>query len=123
MEAVHGMKDGLIKITGMDNLYYDSNTKQYKSKMHCPHCGKYSGCWCYPDFESLPMWNEDYPNVYCCDVHFVLDLKEDVGETAAEMGITIKPTMEEWNAAKIVKVIMEDVDSMDWDVSGSSCET
>ena len=34
---------------------------------------------------------------------------------------TIKPTMEEWNAAKIVKVIMEDVE-MEWDVSGWSCE-
>lgn len=122
MEVVRNMKEGLIKIADTDNLYYDSNTRQYKSKMHCPYCGKPSGCWCYPDFESTPMWEEDYPNVYCCDVHFVLDSKGEINEIAAALGITIKPTMEEWNAAKIVKAVMEYTE-FDFDVSGSSCET
>lgn len=119
------MKEGIIKITDTDNLYYDSNTKQYKSRMHCPYCGKASGCWCYPDFDSVSMWDEDYPNVYCCNVHFVLDQEDNIYELveiAMGLGITIKPTMEEWNAAKIVKVIMEDIDNM-WDVSGGCCET
>ena len=114
------MKEGLIKITDTDNLYYDSNTKQYKSKMHCPYCGKPSGCWCYPDFDDIPMWDEEYPNFYCSNVHFVLD--DDVEDIASELGITIKPTMEEWNARKIVKVFQESMDDMDYDISGSSCE-
>lgn len=114
-------REGIVKITDIDNLYYDSNTKQYKSKMHCPYCGKPSGCWCYPDFESTPMWDEDYPNIYCSDRHFVLDSSE-VNEIAAALGITIKPTMEEWNAAKIVRVLTEEIE-YDWDISGSSCET
>ena len=116
------MKDGMIKLTGETNLYYDSITKQYKSAMHCPQCGKYSGCWCYPDFDSLPIFDEDYPNVYCCDVHFVFDQKDDLNEIAAEIGITIKPTMEEWNASKIVRILMEDYDGDDFVVSGETCE-
>jgi len=116
------MNESIVKITGEEDLYYDSNTKQYKSKMHCPYCGKYSGCWCYPDFESVPMWEDEYPNVYCSDRCFVLDEDEICKEIAAEMGITIKPTMEEWNASKIVKVFMEDFVG-DMGVSGGSCET
>ncbi len=105
------MKEGLVKITGEDNLYYDSITKQYKSAMHCPICGKYSGCWCYPDFDSIPLWEEEYPNTYCCDVHFCLDSGSDLYDIADALKITIKPTMEEWNASKIVRVYMEDIDT------------
>ncbi len=117
------MKESLIKITGTDNLYYDSETKQYKSRMHCPYCGKPSGCWCYSEFDSIPMWDEDFPNTYCSDRHFVLGCDYyNLAEIADMLHITVKPTMEEWNASKIVKVIMDDIDSMDWDVSGNSCE-
>jgi hypothetical protein len=116
------MKEGIIKIIGSKNLYYDSTTKQYKSTMHCPHCGKYSGCWCYPDFEGTPTFDEEYPNVYCSDRHFVLGESDNIRDFANEMGITIKPTMEEWNASKIVRVFMEDADA-DCEVSGSSCES
>lgn len=113
------MKEGLIKITGRDNLYYDSNTKQYRSRMHCHYCGKPSGCWCYPDFESIPMWDEEFPKNYCSDRHFVLD--NDVKDIARELGITIKTTMEEWNASKIVRALMENFDG-DYDVpSGEGC--
>jgi hypothetical protein len=116
------MKEGLIKITDTDNLYYDSITKQYKSKMHCPYCGKLSGCWCYPDLDSVPVFDEEFPNIYCCDVHFVVDSGHyELGDIAESLGITIKPTMEEWNAAKIIKILMDDVE-LDWDVSGGSCE-
>ena len=117
------MKEGLIKITGEDNLYYDSITKQYKYAMHCPQCGRYSGCWCYPDFESTPIWDNECPDVYCSDRCFVFALREDLAEIASEMGITIHSKMEEWNASKIVYVFMEDLDIGDVDISGSSCET
>ena len=113
------MKDGIIKIAAEEKLYYDSNTKQYKSKMHCPYCGKPSGCWCYPDFESTPMWDEDYPNAYCSDRCFVLD--DNCQDIASELGITIKPTMEEWSASKIVKIFTEDVYD-NFDVSGGTCD-
>jgi hypothetical protein len=90
--------------------------------MHCPHCGKYSGCWCYPNFESTPTFDEEYPNVYCSDRHFVLGEKNNIRCYAKEMGIRIKLTMEEWNASKIVRAVMEDVDT-DFDISGNSCES
>lgn len=118
------MKESLIKITETEKLYYDSNTKQYKSKMHCPYCGKSSGCWCYPDFESVPMFEEEYPNIYCSDRCFVLGCDySNINEIAEALHINVKPTMEEWNASKIVREVMRDIDDMDWDVSGSSCET
>ena len=116
------MKDGMIKLTGETNLYYDSITKQYKSAMHCPQCGKYSGCWCYPDFDSLPLWEEDYPNIYCSDRCFVLDQKDDLNEIATEIKITIKHTMEEWNASKIIRILMEEYDGDDLVVSGETCK-
>ncbi len=115
------MKEGLIKITGEDNLFYDSIKKEYKYRTHCPHCHKPTRCWCYGEDEGyldgVPMFDEERPQVYCSDVHFCLD--EDVGEIASEMGITVKPTMEEWNAHKIVKVYCEEAD-FDW-TSGSGC--
>ena len=101
------MKEGLIKITDTENLYYDSITKQYKFGMHCPYCGKHSGCWCFPDFECIPLFEEEFPNTYCSDRHFVLGESDSVEDIASEMGITIKLTMEEWNASKIVKALME----------------
>lgn len=116
------MKDGLIKITGEDHLYYDSITKQYKSTMHCPHCRKYTGCWCYPDYESVSLWDEEYPNACCSDRCFVLGLISDMQDIADDLGITIKPTMEEWNAHKIVKAYMADMEQTDFDIpSGGVC--
>ncbi len=118
------MKEGLVKIIGEDNLYYDSITKQYKSAMHCPQCGKYTGRWCYPDFESTPLWEEEYPNSPCSDRCFVLIEKDNLYDIASELNITIKPIMEEWNASKIVRVFMEEIDDVVYDeLSGSTCET
>lgn len=119
------MKNGLVKITGENNLYYDSTIKQYKFVMHCPLCGKYSGCWCFPDFESIPMWDEECPNTYCSDRCFVLDLKEDLEDIAAELKITIKPTIEEWTASKVVHAYLEEYledGDLYFDCSGKSCE-
>ncbi len=116
------MKNGLIKITDTDNLYYDSNTKQYKSRMHCPYCGKPSGCYCYKDFDSVPLFEEEFPNFHCSNRCFVLDARSECGDIAEALCITIKPTMEEWNASKIVKVFMEDFEG-DADIpSGDMCE-
>lgn len=114
------MKEGFIKITGEDNLFYDSIKKEYRYRMHCPYCHKVSGCWCFEELDQVPMFDEERPQIYCCNVHFVLEA-DGAGEIALEMGITIKPTMEEWNASKIVKVLLEDMDN-DW-VSGMVCKT
>lgn len=115
------MKEGMIQISGYDNLYYDSNAKQYKSKMFCPYCGKHSGCWCYPDFERVPLFEEDFPINYCSDRHFVLDM-ENLDEIAGLLKITIKPTMEEWNASKIAKAFFEDFDGVCDYSAGGGCE-
>lgn len=115
------MKEGIIKIRGYDNLYYDSEVKQYKSVMHCPYCGKRSGVWCYPDYESVPEFEEEFPDTYCSNLHFVLDCRDEVGDIAEALHITIKPTMEEWNARKIAKEFEADFDG-DYDCpSGGIC--
>jgi len=112
------MINEFIKITDEDNLFYDSVKKEYRYRMHCPYCGKYSGCWCYPELDNVPMFDEDRPQTYCTDVHFVLDTDEAI-EAGQEMGITVKPTMEEWNASKIVKVLIEDIDYSE--ITGGAC--
>jgi hypothetical protein len=48
--------------------------------------------------------------LYCSDRCYVLDNKDDLKEIADELGITIKPTMEEWNVSKIIKVYIEEMD-------------
>lgn len=111
------MKEGLVRLTGEKDLFYDNVEKLYRYRMHCHYCGKYSGCWCFKDLDSIPLFEEEFPNSYCSDLHFVLDT-EDLEEIANEMGITIKPTMEECNASKIVKVYME---YADYPISGWGC--
>ncbi len=119
--GVSGNMDGHIKITGEDNLFYDSINNEYRYRMHCPYCGKVSGCWCYGiDIDEVPMFDEDRANVYCCDVHFVVDV-EECKEIADILNIKIKPTMEEWNASKIVKVFMAEIDGNDEYHVGPGC--
>ena len=48
-------KQWLIKLTNEDNLFYDSEEKVYRYRMHCPHCGKVSGCICYNDLETAEL--------------------------------------------------------------------
>jgi hypothetical protein len=100
-----------IKITGEDNLFYDSIRKEYRHRMHCQYCGKPSGCWCYPGIDSVPLFEDERPNTYCTDVHFVLDNSSEVREISELMKLTIKLTMEEWTASKIIKSYMEEVDA------------
>lgn len=100
------MRHGLIRITGQPDLFYDSIQKEYRYRLHCPRCGKESGCWC------RRTDNEDIPVSHCSAVHFVLDNAEDLLELANDMKITIKPTMEEWTAAKLVMAYFEDYDDM-----------
>lgn len=51
-------KQYLIKITGEDNLWYDSEEKVYRKRLYCD-CGKVAGCRCYPDLFAA-QYNEDF---------------------------------------------------------------
>lgn len=55
----------LIKLTGEDNLFYDSEEKVYRYRMHCPYCGKASGCQCYEDMEEAECDEANEINYSC----------------------------------------------------------
>lgn len=115
------MSRGLVKVTGEDDLFYDSIEKVYRYRMHCPRCGRYSGCRCFQTLEAVDdALFHNPPSMHCSCRCYVNDT-DDAAEYAEEMHITIKPTMEEWNAQKIVKAMIEDIDDYE-DLGGEACE-
>lgn len=89
-------KKWLIKIK--EDLWYDSEKKEYRYRIHCPNCGKVSGCLCYSDLEEAEI---DICNDvgFCCSskcsiicgefddlnlVMSILDIKKDVDELSEE---------------------------------------
>ena len=48
------MRNGLIRITGEKDIFYDSIEKVYRYRMHCPNCHKViPQCMCYNDIGKL----------------------------------------------------------------------
>lgn len=48
-------KQWLIKITGENDLWYDSEERTYRRRMYCPYCGKVSGCQCYEELDDAEI--------------------------------------------------------------------
>lgn len=82
------------------------------------YCGKVSLCWCFTDIDEAI---NDEAMMYDTNRCFVLDT-DGAKEIGKEMGITVKSTMEEWNAGKIVKVMIEDINADFEYINGEACE-
>ena len=86
------MREGLIKITDENNLFYDSVERLYKYRMHCPYCGKVSGCRCFDTLEEAEDFIVDGSEFRCSAKHSLMmlidewELKGDIGCTMKDMG-------------------------------------
>lgn len=117
-------KQWLIKINEEDNLYYDSENKEYRLRLFCPHCHKISACQCYNRYE-------DYDNDYieglpirCCSNLCCLIINSDsetenIIKAAQDIGINVKPFVKytEEEAKRIVEYLIE---QCTWDFSDES---
>lgn len=86
------MKEGLIKITGMDDVFYDSIERLYRYRMFCPSCGKYSGCRCFPELEDAEFAYEEENDCTCsykCSLIAIADFDgwDDVLLTMKSLGL------------------------------------
>ena len=85
------MKKNLIRITGEKNLFYDSEDKLYRCRMHCPYCGKDSGCRCFDTLEKAEGFVENGTKIICSSKCFLMTFIDDQGiddirDTMWEMG-------------------------------------
>lgn len=94
------MKESLIRLTDEKNLFYDSEDKLYRYRMHCLYCGKYSGCRCFNTLEKAEDFIEGCMGFLCssrCFLDSLIDDQDidDIRDTMFEMGfknwILIKP--------------------------------
>ena len=86
------MQENLIRITGEQDLFYDGENRVYKYRMHCPYCGKPSGCRCFETLGKAEDFMDDNISFMCSStcslINFIDDFGEDdVGDTMKEMGI------------------------------------
>lgn len=112
------MKEYLIRITDEQNLLYDSEDRLYRYRMHCPYCGKESGCRCFETLEKAEdfMYNGTY---FACSSKCVLmsyfdeqDLN-DIKDTMKEIGKGKYNLLDSWYV-KIYKNYIKYFISMWW---------
>ncbi len=125
------MQEYLIRITGERNLFYDSEDRLYKYRMHCPYCGKASGCRCFETIEEAEGFIDDATSFMCSStctlISFVDDFGEDdVRDTIKGMGFIWRL---KWYIFKFTEYISEKdayevLEAMDLDydsMGGESC--
>ena len=124
-------KRWLIKINGEDNLYYDSENKEYRLRLFCPTYHKPSECQCYQKYEAYEKDCISELPIRCCSYLCCLIINSDsetenIIETAQDIGIDIKPIAKytEKEAEQIIEYL---VDEGIWDFLdksyGEKCET
>jgi len=80
------VKQWLIKITDHDNIWYDSEEKVYRYRMHCPNCNTASlKCRCYEDLDVLLDNIDDGIADYTCSAKCALLLNDDNYEVGDAM--------------------------------------
>jgi hypothetical protein len=124
-------KQWLIKINGEDNLYYDSENKDYRLRLFCPHCHKPSECQCYRHYDDyLVDYVEGFP-VRCCSFLCCLIINSDnetknIIEAAQNIGISIKD-FSDYTEEEAKKIINYLIDEGIWDFldnsAGAQCRT
>ena len=118
-------KQWLIKINSEDNLYYDSENKDYRLRLFCPLCHKPSGCCqCYRTYEDYERDCVTELPVRCCSNLCCLILNSDgetenIIEATENIGIDIKPSTKytEKEAKQIIEYL---IDEGIWDFSEES---
>ncbi len=101
--------EGIVKIKGEKNLFYDSIDRVYRYRMHCPECGRPSGCRCFITIEKAYTFIEDCSDFICSskcylDYLFVEDDPCYVEETMKDMGIIFRI---KWYIYKYFNIISE----------------
>ena len=125
------MNKYLIKITGEQDLFYDSEDRVYKYRMHCPYCSKESGCRCFETLGKAEDFMDDSIGFMCSNkcslINFIDEFEEDdVRDTMKEMGIIwrlkwyifkLTGRISENDAYEVLEIIDLDYDSME----GEAC--
>lgn len=83
-------KQGLIRIQGEENIWYDSDEKVYRYRMHCPNCKVALPCRCYQDLEALLGDIDDGIADFTCSAKCALLIGEwdELDEAMQEAGLT-----------------------------------
>ena len=100
------MKEGLIRITGEKDIFYDSIEKVYRYRMHCPNCKKViSICRCYQDLDALLINIDDGIADYTCSSKCALNFGEwdELGEAmqALDLSRDLKECVSELSAQQL----------------------
>jgi len=84
------MKEGLIRITGEKDVFYDSIERVYRYRMHCPNCGNViPTCRCYQDIDELLMDIDAGIANYCSSKCALLNEEwYEIGEAMESLGIS-----------------------------------
>lgn len=114
----------LIKINGEDDLYYDSENKEYRLRLFCPNCHKPSTCQCYKSYEDYISDSISELPVMCCSYFCCLNINSDnetenIIKAAQDIGLEIKHLTKytEKEAEQIVDHLLEEGI---WDLSDES---
>ena len=116
-------KRWLTKINGEDDLYYDSENKEYRLRIFCPHCHKPSGCQCYRHYEDYIYDSiSDFP--ICCSYSCSLIINSDteienIINAAEDLGLGIKK-LSEYTEKEAEQIITHLIDECIWDFSADS---
>jgi len=118
-------REGLIKITGEDNIFYDSIKKVYRYRMHCPICRNVSGCRCFEDLEDVldaSMSDLDFCCTYKCSIIGIKKYKDnEIENIMSAFGIT--DNIEDLTEEDAKSILCEmDIDKLDYDyIDGEAC--
>lgn len=124
-------KQWFIKINKENNLYYDSESKEYRLRLFCPNCHKPSICVCYKSYEDY-----EYDIVFCsptacCSYLCCLIMNSDTEtenmiRAAQDLGIGTK-SLDKYTEQEAKQIIDLLFDECIWDLSeypvGKQCDT
>lgn len=122
-------KQWLIKINEEDNLYYDSEEREYRLRLFCSYCHKPSDCQCYKKYEdyvddSIEGFPERCCSYLCCLIINSENERENIIRASRKVGIGVKllDKYTEEDAKLIVEYLVDEGiwDFLD-DSSGIQC--
>ena len=117
-------KQWLIKINGEEDLYFDSEIKEYRLRLFCPNCHKPSGCKCYQRYEDYTFDSmSDFPTMCCsylCCLVANSDIEsESITEAAKDLRLDTKE-FSEYTEKEAEQIINRLVEESIWDFTDES---